>query len=174
MTRHLSSIYSAAPNVLAWNFVHKRVRKSVEAFHLFNSCNSIFLFLDKALKKTLDRVLLSGYFDRFPSHQNGCEEEEDEEAASAAAVALTESSEAEEQAVDPGPDRSLRLRCMNLCSGNTFAIEQWSKSYIHKCFSTETEIITEFSEPITVEITEVCFTFLAAVKFLCILMCGDF
>uniref|UniRef100_H3DF38 Cell cycle associated protein 1b n=1 Tax=Tetraodon nigroviridis TaxID=99883 RepID=H3DF38_TETNG len=74
----------------------------------------------KALKKTLDRVLLSGYFDRFPSHQNGCEEEEDEEAASAAAVALTESSEAEEQAVDPG----------------------------------QTEIITEFSEPITVEITE--------------------
>lgn len=40
-----------------------------------------------------------------------------------------------------------------------------TQSYIHKCFSTETEIITEFSEPITVEITEVCFIFLAAVKF---------
>lgn len=69
----------------------------------------MFLFLDKALKETLDQVLLSGYFDRFPSHQNGCEEEEDEEAASAAVVALTESSEAEEQAVDPGPDHSLTL-----------------------------------------------------------------
>lgn len=91
---------------------------------LDKSSNSIFLFLDKALKETLDQVLLSGYFDRFPSHQNGCEEEEDEEAASAAVVALTESSEAEEQAVDPGPDHSLKLRCMNLCFGNTFAIEQ--------------------------------------------------
>ncbi|XP_029697098.1 caprin-1b isoform X1 [Takifugu rubripes] len=73
----------------------------------------------KALKDTLDLVLLSGYFDRFPPHQNGCEEEEDEEPVSAAAVALAESSEAEEQAVDP-----------------------------------ETELIKEFSEPITVEITE--------------------
>lgn len=68
---------------------------------------SIFLFLDKALKDTLDLVLLSGYFDRFPPHQNGCEEEEDEEPVSAAAVALAESSEAEEQAVDPGADHSL-------------------------------------------------------------------
>uniref|UniRef100_A0A8C7XPN6 Cell cycle associated protein 1b n=1 Tax=Oryzias sinensis TaxID=183150 RepID=A0A8C7XPN6_9TELE len=34
----------------------------------------------KALKETLDQVLLSGYFDRIPSHQNGlCEEEEEEE-----------------------------------------------------------------------------------------------
>lgn len=68
---------------------------------------SIFLVLDKALKDTLDLVLLSGYFDRFPPHQNGCEEEEDEEPVSAAAVALAESSEAEEQAVDPGSDHSL-------------------------------------------------------------------
>lgn len=63
---------------------------------------------DKALKETLDQVLLSGYFDRIPSHQNGvCEEEEDEEAASAAAPAATEPSEAEEQeqTVDPGPDQ---------------------------------------------------------------------
>lgn len=64
-------------------------------------------FLDKALKDTLDQVLLSGYFDRFPSHQNGCEEEEDEEPPSTAAVALAESSEAEEQAVDPGSDGPL-------------------------------------------------------------------
>uniref|UniRef100_A0AAQ6ARJ6 Cell cycle associated protein 1b n=1 Tax=Amphiprion ocellaris TaxID=80972 RepID=A0AAQ6ARJ6_AMPOC len=54
----------------------------------------------KALKETLDQVLLSGYFDRIPSHQNGvCEDEEEEEPAAAAAVA--ESSEAEEQTVDP-------------------------------------------------------------------------
>lgn len=54
----------------------------------------------KALKETLDQVLLSGYFDRVPSHQNGiCEEEEEEEAVTAAAVA--ELSEAEEQPVDP-------------------------------------------------------------------------
>uniref|UniRef100_A0A672ZQI6 Cell cycle associated protein 1b n=1 Tax=Sphaeramia orbicularis TaxID=375764 RepID=A0A672ZQI6_9TELE len=53
----------------------------------------------KALKETLDQVLLSGYFDRVPSHQNGvCEEEEEEEpVAAAAAAAVAESSEAEEQ-----------------------------------------------------------------------------
>lgn len=51
-------------------------------------------------------MLLSGYFDRIPSHQNGvCEEEEDEEPASAAVPAVAESSEAEEQTVDPGPDQ---------------------------------------------------------------------
>ncbi|XP_026166547.1 caprin-1b isoform X2 [Mastacembelus armatus] len=102
----------------------------------------------KALKETLDQILLSGYFDRVPSHQNGvCEEEEEEEPAAAAAAAATiaataatatatatataaetetetatavaESSEAEEQTVDP-----------------------------------ETEIIEEFTEPIAVETTE--------------------
>ncbi|XP_020515316.1 caprin-1b isoform X2 [Labrus bergylta] len=81
----------------------------------------------KALKEILDQVLLSGYFDRVPSHQNGvCEEEEEEEeepasaaAAAAAAAAVAESSEAEEQTVDP-----------------------------------ETEVIEEFTEPIAVETTE--------------------
>lgn len=60
--------------------------------------------LDKALKETLDQVLLSGYFDRIPSHQNGvCEEEEEEEPVPGAAVAVVaESLEAEEQTVDPG------------------------------------------------------------------------
>ncbi|CAL9696821.1 unnamed protein product [Knipowitschia caucasica] len=54
----------------------------------------------KALKETLDQVLLSGYFDRVQSHQNGvCEEEEEEEPIAAAAV--TESSEVEEPPVDP-------------------------------------------------------------------------
>ncbi|CAK6961592.1 caprin-1b isoform X2 [Scomber scombrus] len=88
----------------------------------------------KALKETLDQLLLSGYFDRVPAHQNGvCEEEEEEEQAAAAAAAASvaaataaatvaaaaESSEAEEQTVDP-----------------------------------ETEIIEEFTEPIAVETTE--------------------
>uniref|UniRef100_A0A3Q3J7Y2 Cell cycle associated protein 1b n=1 Tax=Monopterus albus TaxID=43700 RepID=A0A3Q3J7Y2_MONAL len=47
----------------------------------------------KALKDTLDHILLSGYFDRVSSHQNGvCVEEEEEEPAVAA-----ELSEVEEQ-----------------------------------------------------------------------------
>lgn len=54
----------------------------------------------KALKEMLDQILISGYFDRVPSHQNGiCEEEEEEEPVTAPAVA--ELSEAEEQPVDP-------------------------------------------------------------------------
>ncbi|XP_047452717.1 caprin-1b isoform X2 [Mugil cephalus] len=54
----------------------------------------------KALKETLDQVLLSGYFDQVPSHQNGVCEEEEEEEPVAAATAAAESSEAEEQNVD--------------------------------------------------------------------------
>uniref|UniRef100_A0A8C6Q807 Cell cycle associated protein 1b n=1 Tax=Nothobranchius furzeri TaxID=105023 RepID=A0A8C6Q807_NOTFU len=67
----------------------------------------------KALKETLDQVLLSGYFDRIPSHQNGvCEEEEEEEPTAAVVAAVAESSEAEEQTADPGSDLSL-LRFVN-------------------------------------------------------------
>uniref|UniRef100_A0A7N6AP85 Cell cycle associated protein 1b n=1 Tax=Anabas testudineus TaxID=64144 RepID=A0A7N6AP85_ANATE len=67
----------------------------------------------KALKDTLDQVLLSGYFDQVSSHQNGvCEEEEEEELAAAAVV--TESSE--EQTVDPGPNHSLKSFCTKLFS----------------------------------------------------------
>uniref|UniRef100_A0A1A8BDI9 Cell cycle associated protein 1 n=1 Tax=Nothobranchius kadleci TaxID=1051664 RepID=A0A1A8BDI9_NOTKA len=56
----------------------------------------------KALKETLDQVLLSGYFDRIPSHQNGvCEEEEEEEPIAEVVAAVAESSEAEEQTADP-------------------------------------------------------------------------
>ncbi|KAK2917693.1 caprin-1b isoform X1 [Channa argus] len=52
----------------------------------------------KALKEILDQVLLSGYFDRVPSHQNGvCEEEEEEEPV---AAAVAELSEPEEQTID--------------------------------------------------------------------------
>ncbi|XP_075945406.1 caprin-1b isoform X3 [Anarhichas minor] len=92
----------------------------------------------KALRETLDQVLLSGYFDRVPSHQNGVceeeEEEEEEEPASAVAAAVTaaaaaasapavaaESSEAEEQSQTADP---------------------------------ETEIIEEFTDSIAVETTE--------------------
>lgn len=85
-------------------------------FEFLFKCWILFYFfchpplLDKALKETLDQVLLSGYFDRIPSHQNGvCEEEEEEEepAAAAAPAVVAESSEAEEQTADPGLDHFL-------------------------------------------------------------------
>lgn len=85
-------------------------------FEFLLKCWILFYFflspplLDKALKETLDQVLLSGYFDRIPSHQNGlCEEEEEEEepAAAAAPAVVAESSEAEEQTADPGLDHFL-------------------------------------------------------------------
>lgn len=45
-----------------------------------------FFIPDKSLKETLDKVLLSGYFDRPQSHQNGaCEEEETQEEQTAVA-----------------------------------------------------------------------------------------
>lgn len=54
---------------------------------------------DKALKDSLDRVLLSGYFDKAQSHQNGvCEEEEEDEEQQLEAVVES----AEEQTVDQG------------------------------------------------------------------------
>lgn len=99
--------------------------------------------------------MLSGYFDRIPSHQNGvCEDEEDEEPASVAAVAVAESSEAEEQAVDPGPDHSLKSCYMKVCFQNANAIRHL-KLHFPKCLFTETETIEEFTEPIAVETTEV-------------------
>uniref|UniRef100_A0A8C9TN87 Cell cycle associated protein 1 n=1 Tax=Scleropages formosus TaxID=113540 RepID=A0A8C9TN87_SCLFO len=50
----------------------------------------------KALKDTLDKVLLTGYFDRAHGHQNGvCEEGEEQ-------PAVAESSEAEEPHTEPG------------------------------------------------------------------------
>ncbi|XP_016138632.1 caprin-1-like [Sinocyclocheilus grahami] len=49
----------------------------------------------KALKESLDKMLLSGYFDRAQTHQNGvCEEE-------TGAAAAAESSESEERPVEP-------------------------------------------------------------------------
>lgn len=45
----------------------------------FLTCHAVFV-PDKSLKDTLDKVLLSGYFDRAQTHQNGtCQEEEDQE-----------------------------------------------------------------------------------------------
>uniref|UniRef100_A0A3B4WUH7 Cell cycle associated protein 1b n=1 Tax=Seriola lalandi dorsalis TaxID=1841481 RepID=A0A3B4WUH7_SERLL len=89
----------------------------------------------KALKETLDQVLLSGYFDRVPSHQNGvCEEEEEEEpavaaaattttttttaaAAAAAAAAAVVVAESSEQPVQPAaPPVALDTHPMNLAS----------------------------------------------------------
>ncbi|XP_056124510.1 caprin-1a isoform X3 [Rhinichthys klamathensis goyatoka] len=50
----------------------------------------------KALKETLDKMLLSGYFDRTQTHQNGvCEEE------TGAAAAAAESSESEDRPAEP-------------------------------------------------------------------------
>lgn len=41
---------------------------------------TLFFAPDKSLKDILDKVLLSGYFDRAQTHQNGtCEEEEEQE-----------------------------------------------------------------------------------------------
>uniref|UniRef100_A0A8C2DDW9 Cell cycle associated protein 1a n=1 Tax=Cyprinus carpio TaxID=7962 RepID=A0A8C2DDW9_CYPCA len=51
--------------------------------------------LNKALKESLDKMLLSGYFDRAQTHQNGvCEEE-------TGAAAAAESSESEERPAEP-------------------------------------------------------------------------
>lgn len=60
-----------------------------------------FVFLtDKALKETLDKMLLSGYFDRAQTHQNGvCEEE-------TGVAAAVESSENEDRPAEPGKNKS--------------------------------------------------------------------
>ncbi|XP_016888506.2 caprin-1b isoform X2 [Cynoglossus semilaevis] len=56
----------------------------------------------KALRETLDQILLSGYFDRVPSHENGvCEVEEEPAAIAVVSAAEVESTEVEEQNVDP-------------------------------------------------------------------------
>lgn len=60
---------------------------------------------DKALKETLDKMLLSGYFDRAQTHQNGvCEEE-----TGAAAAAAAESSESEDRPAEPGKNKSHQI-----------------------------------------------------------------
>lgn len=60
--------------------------------------SSNFFVPDKSLKDTLEKVLLSGYFDRVQTHQNGaCKEEEEAEEQPAVAE-----SQAEAQPAEPG------------------------------------------------------------------------
>lgn len=66
----------------------------------FLTCHAVFV-PDKSLKDTLDKVLLSGYFDRAQTHQNGtCEEEEEQEEQTVAAVATEPA--AGKQSSEPG------------------------------------------------------------------------
>lgn len=72
-----------------------------------NACADLMvytgLFADKALKDTLDKLLLSGYFDKAHDHQNGlCEEGEEQ-------LPAPESSEAEEPHTEPGNLTAVRL-----------------------------------------------------------------
>uniref|UniRef100_A0A672MMV0 Caprin-1-like n=1 Tax=Sinocyclocheilus grahami TaxID=75366 RepID=A0A672MMV0_SINGR len=57
----------------------------------------------KALKESLDKMLLSGYFDRAQTHQNGVCEEETEAAAA-------ESSESEERPAEPGKNKAIKFQ----------------------------------------------------------------
>lgn len=62
----------------------------------------VFVSTDKALKETLDKMLLSGYFDRAQTHQNGvCEEE--------TRTAVVESQETEDRPAEPGKTKSVKL-----------------------------------------------------------------
>lgn len=62
----------------------------------------------------MDQILLSGYFDRVPSHENGvCEVEEEPTAIAVVSAAEVESTEVEEQNVDPGPSSSPKSFCTN-------------------------------------------------------------
>uniref|UniRef100_A0A8C5EQ15 Cell cycle associated protein 1b n=1 Tax=Gouania willdenowi TaxID=441366 RepID=A0A8C5EQ15_GOUWI len=95
----------------------------------------------KALKESLDQVLLCGYFDRIPAHQNGvCEDEEDEEPT--VPVATTEMSEAEEQTDFPDPISVETTEFVNrqfipdgtYSSSDTEQTDQWTR---------ETELSTQ-------------------------------
>lgn len=68
---------------------------------LFSYCHTFFV-PDKALKDTLDKVLLSGYFDRAQAHQNGtCEVEEGQEEQTVVAE-----SKSGEQPPEPGNQKT--------------------------------------------------------------------
>jgi len=59
------------------NSFHNHIFNYHLATILKRSYDSVLFFPDKALKESLDHVLLSGYFDQAPAHQNGvCEERE--------------------------------------------------------------------------------------------------
>ncbi|XP_035595530.1 caprin-1-like isoform X2 [Oncorhynchus keta] len=82
----------------------------------------------KALKETLDKVLLSGYFDRAQTHQNGvCEEEEEEEEEQQSVV--HESSGSREQPAEP--ERTVTQEY-------TEAIEVEATEFVNRQFIPET------------------------------------
>uniref|UniRef100_A0A673G3D3 Caprin-1-like n=1 Tax=Sinocyclocheilus rhinocerous TaxID=307959 RepID=A0A673G3D3_9TELE len=71
----------------------------------------------KALKESLDKMLLSGYFDRAQTHQNGvCEEE-------TGAAAAAESSESEERPAEPGKNKAIKFQSREMLSQTSFAKE---------------------------------------------------
>uniref|UniRef100_A0A8C9VYI2 Cell cycle associated protein 1 n=1 Tax=Scleropages formosus TaxID=113540 RepID=A0A8C9VYI2_SCLFO len=90
----------------------------------------------KALKDTLDKVLLTGYFDRAHGHQNGvCEEGEEQ-------PAVAESSEAEEPHTEPG-------KCLTHTANTIlFKFDQQGRFTVG-------EIAEDYTEPIEVETAEV-------------------
>ncbi|KAM8891703.1 caprin-1b isoform 2-T2 [Spinachia spinachia] len=96
----------------------------------------------KALRETLDQVMLSGYFDQVQSHQNGvCEEEEAGEA----------EEEAEEQAsaaVTVAPAAAAAAAAPAVVAESSEAEEQSPTA------DPETEVVEEFTDSIAVETTE--------------------
>uniref|UniRef100_A0A6Q2XY92 Cell cycle associated protein 1a n=1 Tax=Esox lucius TaxID=8010 RepID=A0A6Q2XY92_ESOLU len=83
----------------------------------------------KALKETLDKVLLSGYFDRAQKHQNGvCEEEEEEEEEQQLSVAPEVSESGEQPAQKEG----------TVTEEYIDAIEVEAKEFVNRQFIPET------------------------------------
>lgn len=100
---------------------------------------------DKSLKDTLDKVLMSGYFDRAQTHQNGtCQEEEEQEEQTAVAE-----SNPGEQPSEPG-----RYPYINLCE---ILYLTHREHCLHFSASSSAEGLSneKFTEPIKVETTEV-------------------
>uniref|UniRef100_A0A673G0B2 Caprin-1-like n=1 Tax=Sinocyclocheilus rhinocerous TaxID=307959 RepID=A0A673G0B2_9TELE len=95
----------------------------------------------KALKESLDKMLLSGYFDRAQTHQNGvCEEE-------TGAAAAAESSESEERPAEPGKNKAIKFQSREMLSQATDSL--------HRCSCLFTEgTAQEYTETIEDEATE--------------------
>uniref|UniRef100_A0A672MM85 Caprin-1-like n=1 Tax=Sinocyclocheilus grahami TaxID=75366 RepID=A0A672MM85_SINGR len=94
----------------------------------------------KALKESLDKMLLSGYFDRAQTHQNGVCEEETEAAAA-------ESSESEERPAEPGKNKAIKFQSKEILPRTA------ASSYRCSCLFTEGNA-QEYTETIEVEATE--------------------
>ena len=69
---------------------------------------------DKVLKETLDKVLLSGYFDRVHTHQNGAVCEEVEEGEEESQIVEEEEPKAEEPPSEPGNHHETTTECDGL------------------------------------------------------------